>query len=338
MLVKKIMLIGFGRVGKAFVKLLINKSRLFNTKYQFRVKIIGISDPKYGVIYDENGLNLARIIDHVNRIRSFKGLNGYKSNISSLDLIEKYPAEILVEVTWSNLGDGEPGLTHILTAIKKGMDVITTNKGPFVIAYREIMDLAKKHGVKIRYEGTVMSGTPVISLLTESLRGAEIRRIRGILNGTTNFILTEMERGLTFSEALKKAQELGYAEADPSLDIDGLDPAAKSVILFNSVFNGNYKLTDAKIIGIRDIDREQVIGALKNGFRIKLISNITSNGVTVMPEKLASNDPLYNIGGVLNAIVITTEELGDITISGRGAGPREAAQAIIQDLISLVQN
>jgi|Deesub1362B_J571_1020462.scaffolds.fasta_scaffold00023_79 homoserine dehydrogenase len=331
-----LLIVGFGRVGQALAKILSDEATLLKSRYNLDVEVKGIVDIKYGAIYSTGGLDLVGALRSINEYGSFEHHKDYIGSISPLNLIEKEGYDVMVEVTWSNIKTGEPALTYIKKAIESHKDVVTTNKGPFAVAYREIVMHTNKYNGIVRFEGTVMSGTPAISLGRECLAGAQIYMMEGILNGTTNYILSRMEEGISFGEALHEAQRLGYAEADPTSDIEGWDAAAKAVILANSIYGLDLKISDVDLTGISSIGEEDVKKALDRGSRIKLLALISPDGdVSVRPTYIDDRHPLYNVSGVLNALLYRTKMLGDVMISGPGAGPVEAAQAIISDLIYL---
>jgi len=257
--------------------------------------------------------------------------------MSALDLIESVEAEALVEATPTNIKDGEPGLSHIKTAFKTGKHVVTTNKGPLALALPALTELADYNKVSLRFSGTVGGGTPVLELAKKGLLGDRIVSIRGILNGTTNYILTEMdEKRIAFQEALENAQKHGYAEADPSMDINGIDAACKLVIMANWIMNKKVTLKDVDIEGIRDVSLQVLYEAAKKDCTLKLIGSINGD-LKVRPTEISRHDPLC-VGGVLNAVTFVSEFAGEETIIGRGAGGMETASAISRDLLDIKQN
>jgi len=331
------MLIGFGVVGSSFAKILLQRQAELVKNYGIHPKIVAVAD-KYGATINPRGLNLERLL----RLKKEKGTVAVdpeygRPNLSASDLIESTEAEVMVEVTPTNIKTGEPGLSHIKTALRTGKHVITTNKGPLALALPALTELAEFNKVYLRFSGTVGGGTPILDLAKKCLMGDRIVSIRGILNGTTNYILTEMaERGLTFQQALESAQKLGYAEADPSMDVDGIDPACKLVIMANWIMNKKVTLKDVKIQGIRDITSKTLKEAAKKDRVIKLIGSI-NGGLKVMPTEIVKSNPLC-VGGVLNAVTFTSEFAGEETIIGRGAGGIETASAILRDLIDIKQS
>lgn len=332
----RLILIGFGVVGTSFAKVLLQRQAELVKNYGIHPKIVAVAE-KDGATINPRGLNLERLLS----IKKEKGTIAvepyWRSNLSAFDVIESTEAEAVIEVTPTNIKTGEPGLSHIKTALRTRKHVITTNKGPLALALPALTELAEFNKVYLRFSGTVGGGTPILDLAKKCLMGDRIVSIRGILNGTTNYILTEMaERGITFQQALESAQKLGYAETDPSMDIDGIDPACKLVIMANWIMNKKVTLKDVKIQGIRNITSKTLKEAAKKGRVIKLIGSI-NGGLKVMPTEIMKGDPLC-VGGVLNAVTFKSEFAGEETIIGRGAGGMETASAILRDLIDIKQS
>jgi len=242
-------------------------------------------------------------------------------------------AEVLIETTESNYKDAEPGMTHIVNAMKRGMHVISVNKGPLALAFPSLMEIAAYNQVLFRFSGTVGGGTPILDFAKNSLRGERIVSFSGILNGTTNYILTNMANGMSFDDALDDAKQRGYVEADESLDLDGLDAAAKLVILANWIMGMKVVMSDIKRTGIRKIDSVDIKRAAEKNSAIKLIASC-SKELTVTPKEIPTVDPLC-VSGTLNAISFTSEHSGTQTIIGRGAGGVETASSILRDLIDI---
>jgi homoserine dehydrogenase len=228
----RIILCGFGVVGQSLVKLFGSRSEDLYAKYGLKTRVVGVFDSK-GSAIDPSGLDLEKLIETKKKFGTVKNYSKTKNDWSGLDMIKNLEAEVLIETTASNYKDAEPGMTHITTAMKKGMHVISVNKGPLALAFPSLLELATYNQVMLKFSGTVGGGTPILDYAKDSLRGERITSFAGILNGTTNYILTNMANGLSFDSALKDAQDKGYVEADESLDLDGLDAAAKLVIPAN---------------------------------------------------------------------------------------------------------
>ncbi len=332
----KIGLIGFGNVGQGFIRILAMKKSILEKKYGFKYKVIAIADPIKGNAYSENGLDLKMIIKLLDEKGDIKDIQGYK-DFDSIMLAKDKNVDVIIEVTPTNIKNGEPGLTHIRSALENGKHVVTSNKGPIALAYNELRKLAEKRNVYLRFEGTVMSGTPALSLARESLAGCDIIEVEGILNGTTNFILTKMEEGVSYEDALAEAQKLGYAETDPTADVEGWDAAVKTVVIANTLMGGNVSIKDINREGITRITLEDIEDAKKKNMKIKLVAHAYKENnlikASVKPTRLPLSHPLSNIVGVLNAITFTTDNLGKITLIGPGAGRVETGQALLSDIL-----
>ena len=268
----RIILIGFGVVGKSFSKILTSRETELVKNYGFHPRVISIID-KGGAAINPKGLDLEEMLSSKAKKGTVAGNReyGYPS-MSAIDVIESVEAEAVVEVTHTNIKDGEPGLTHIKTAFKTGKHVVTSNKGPLALALPALTELADYNKVYLRFSGTVGGGTPVLELAKKCLLGDRIASIRGVLNGTTNYILTEMsEKYITFQHALENAQKLGYAEADPSMDVDGKDTACKLVIMANWIMKQKVTLRDVSVQGIRNVTLQDLEEAAGRKCTIKLL-------------------------------------------------------------------
>ena len=248
----RIILCGFGVVGQSVVKLFESRAEDLYAKYGLKPRIVGVFDSK-GSAVESSGLDLRKLIEVKKKSGSVKNYDTKKSKMLANDMINNLDADVLIETTASNYKDAEPGMTHITTAMKHGMHVISVNKGPLALAFPSLMELATYNSVLLRFSGTVGGGTPILNYAKNSLRGERITSFAGILNGTTNYILTNMAGGMSFDVALKDAQNRGYVEADESLDLDGLDAAAKLVILANWVIGMKVTMPDIDCTGIRNL-------------------------------------------------------------------------------------
>ena len=339
----KLAFIGFGTVGQGLTEILLEKKDMLSKKYGFQFSVVAISDTMKGSVYDENGLDMIKILDLV---KSGKKLDEYPSgikNLDSLSTIKETSANTIVEVTYTDVKTGEPALTHIKAAFEAGKHVVSTNKGPVVKQSVDLLKMAESRKVHYGFEGVVLAGTPVLNLARYTLAGNKINGFKGILNGTTNYILTRMEEGMSYDDALQKAQDLGYAEADPTGDVEGLDALGKVVILSNVVLGKNLTWENVKRKGITGITKEDIQKAKAEGKRWKLIGSaeVMNDGsvkAKVWPEKLPMSDPLAGVGEAINALTFNTDELGSVTIVGPGAGKRETGFSLLIDLININQN
>ncbi|MGD9130462.1 MAG: homoserine dehydrogenase [Candidatus Bathyarchaeota archaeon] len=333
----RIILVGWGVVGQSFAQIITSRKRELARKYGFRPRIVAIVDKK-GAAINPKGLDLEEML----ALKKEKGTVSASSQhgrpgMSALETIESVEAEAMVEVTPTNIETAEPGLSYIKAAFRTGKHVVTTNKGPLALALPALTELADYNNVCLRFSGTVGAGTPILEFAKNCLQGDRIVSIRGILNGTTNYILSQMdEKHITFDEALKEAQKLGYAEADPTMDVDGYDAAAKLVIMANWIMDKKVTIKDVKIRGIRDVSAQNIEDAAKKGSTIKLIGSIEEN-LKVEPTQISKHDPLA-VDGALNAVTFVSESAGEQTITGLGAGGTETASAVLRDLLDIKQN
>ena len=328
----RIILCGFGVVGQSFAKLLESRSEDLYARYGLKPKIVGVFD-KTGGVTDTSGLDASRLIGTKIKYNSVKKYSKKENNVSGLDMINNLNAEVLIEATASNYKDAEPGMTHIINAMKQGLHVISVNKGPLALAFPSLFELAEYNNIMFRFSGTVGGGTPILDYAKNSLGGEQIISFDGILNGTTNYILTNMANGMSFNDALNDAKKRGYVEADESLDLDGLDAAAKLVILANWIMRMKVTMPDIKRTGIRKVNEEDIKIAASKNCAVKLIASCNKE-LVVGPKEIPVNDPLC-VGGTLNAISFTSEHSGTQTVIGRGAGGIETASSILRDLINI---
>jgi len=325
-------LVGKGNVGTSFLQLLNKKKFIIIGSCEFEIKVVGIFEHD-GAILNENGINLENLLELG---KDFRTHYNWKFGYRALDYIDKIDLNILIETTTTTPENGEPAISHILKALNNNIDVISSNKAPFYLEYKKIKKKAEDRMCLIRYEATVASCVPILSI-KRNLQGCEIIGISAILNGTSNYILSKMSvDGISFKQALKEAQERGFAESDPNLDIRGYDAAGKLVILANELLGYSMTIRDVDIKGIENIDEQDIELAKLNHKVIKHLS-FAKNGHLYVKPQLVDKYSYFNINGSLNVIEIETKIAGKIVISGRGAGGIEAALAIMNDLIYILQ-
>ncbi len=340
----RLSIVGFGVVGQGLAELLVSKRKLLLQHYDLDVKVVSIANARHGFLYREDGLHLPTVLELAAQKRPLTEHPGIQHWTNALEGLRATGGDVLAEASWTNLHDAEPGMSHIRAALSQGMHVITANKGPVALAANELLALAQQHGVQLRMESTVMAGTPVLSTIREGMAGARVRAIRGILNGTTNYILTAMAAGRSYAEVLKEAQEQGYAEADPTADVEGYDAVAKALILASVVFGHTLKPDQVIRRGITTVTKEQVQQAVDEGKRVKLVASLqvvsdigsTPLEARVEPVALPVSDPLARVDGVMNAITFQTDTLSDVTVIGPGAGRLQTGQGLLADLIAVV--
>lgn len=336
----KIVYVGFGIVSQGLAEIILNAKSLLPIPQETEIQTVGILDIIKGSKIDENGINMQELL--ANATKGDYSL--LTENIVDIPkAIQEINADIIIEASFTDIKTGQPAISHIESALNSNKHVVTTNKGPFAVAYEQIYSLARKKKKVVAIEGTVISGTPIINVINKGLLGAKISAISGIMNGTSNYILTQMELGMSYKEALLQAQELGYAEADPTCDVEGLDTMAKVMILSNVVFNTQLSQEDITVCGISKITLSDINEASLKNMRWKLIGSVwkdNQNEVhgSVSPKLVPINDSLYGILGATNALKITSSILGDTTIVGAGAGKIETGFALYNDIISIVNS
>ncbi|MBN1196238.1 MAG: homoserine dehydrogenase [Candidatus Aminicenantes bacterium] len=332
---QKIALIGFGTVGQGLVEILQEKIDELDERYGYRWKITGVCDNRFGTVCHMDGLDPEVLL----REAANGSLQTHRMAGDVKQFLDECNADVVVEMTYTNLSDGEPALSHCRYALEKGRHVVTSNKGPAALHFRSLSALAKKNRVRFLIEGTVMSGTPVLNLMDGPLQGCRVESVRGILNGTTNYILTCMEEGMAYADALAKAQELGYAEADPTGDVEGYDARAKVTILANVVMGADLPIEKVSCMGITAITPDDIAAARQKGKRWKLIGAVERNGgdvsASVKPEMVPLDHPLAGVSGATNALTVVTDLLGDVSIVGPGAGRMETGFSILTDLLTI---
>jgi len=326
----RIVLAGFGVIGQSFADLVLAEEKRLATGYGLVPQVVGVMDSS-GAVVDEHGLNLRRVL----KLKREKGrLATPGKGKPGPDVIRELEAEVLIEATPTNFRDGEPGLSHIRAAFETKKHVVTCNKGPLAVAFHALHELARHNGVQLRFSGAVGGGTPILDFGKTCSLGDELVGMKGILNGTCNYILTMMEeRGTSFKDALEGAQKAGYAETDPALDIDGFDSAVKLVIAANHLMLSKAGVADVNVQGIRDISPGWVERAKREGKAVRLVASAGAR-LSVAPVVIDRGDPLC-VRGTNNAVQFDCLFSGPKVIIGKGAGGPETASSLVRDLIEI---
>lgn len=316
---------GYGTVGKALHRIIEERNDAFERDEGFRFRVVAVAR-RDRYIVDADGLATATI------------RTGSWTSGDAIAMLGECEADVLMEMSPTDLDTAQPALGHCRYAFREGMHVVLANKGPVVRAPDELHQRAADAGVQVRHEATVAGCIPTLSTARHGFAGDTVRRIEGVLNGTTNFILTRMaEEGSDLDQALREAQSLGYAEADPTNDLDGFDAAAKVVILANSVLGREITMDDVEVRGIRDITRQAVELAKAHGYRIRLIAEADREGIARVGPRLVPAGSSLDVKGALNAVRFTTDLAGHVTLTGAGAGGMETAAAMLSDLMGLAR-
>ena len=328
-------LIGFGNVGKEFLRLLSAKKEILQRDYAIAWKLTGVASRSIGWIADANGLRAEDALNH----HWPASASAQPANVR--EWLHAAQADVLFEASSLNRHDGHPAIEHIKAALESGVHAISANKGPVVHAYRDLRKLADLHGRKFYFESAVMDGTPIFSMFPHCLPAVNLRGFRGILNSTTNVVLTEMEKDATLEQAVKRAQQIGVAETDPTDDLDGWDAAVKVAALAIVLMGAEVKLADVEREGIRSLTPAQVRDAHGSGMRYKLVCSAerSENGIRarVRPEKLLLSDPLAQLEGTTSAIRFDMDVFG-LSIIEHKPGVIATAYGLLADFIRAVKS
>ncbi|CAN7533944.1 homoserine dehydrogenase [Arthrobacter sp. LjRoot14] len=332
-------LIGFGGVNRSLAELIAARGEALRAELGFGLRVVAITDLRLGSLVDAGGIDLSMALALGGNGETF-ARHGGSAEPDNEGVIRNCTADIVCEATFTNPDDGEPAVSHVRWALEAGKSVCTTNKGPVALRGRELAALAEQHGVRFEFEGAVMSGTPVIRLAKQMFGGLQLNGFEGIMNGTSNYVLGRMEAGLELGEAVREAQELGYAEANPAADLEGFDVQLKVLILANELLGGNLQLKDVHREGISALTPEDIRAAASAGRRWKLIGSArrTPDGgiaASVAPRAVDVAHSLAGISGATNAVSFDTDLLGSVTVSGPGAGRIETAYALLSDIMAI---
>lgn len=338
-----IALLGFGNVGRALARLLLVKQETLKKEFDLEINVVGVCTGRHGKALNPDGIDLQAALDAIENGKDLSTFHVGEPLNDPLAFLAKCPAELIFETTPTNPEDGQPALAYVFGALERGIHVVTANKGPVAFGYQELSSMADRKGVGFFFESSVMDGAPVLGVGREGLPAVEIKRIRGIFNSTTNYILTRMESDqLDFDAALKAAQEIGIAETDPTLDIDGWDSAIKTVILANVLMGADLRPKDVNPRGIRDLKLSDVQQAEKDGQRIRLLCEAErqpdgSITVKVAPERVPINDTLAGIRGTTSIVDFETDVLPKLTLIENDPGPDTTAYGLMVDMINIAR-
>jgi homoserine dehydrogenase len=342
----KLALLGFGNVGQALARLLLRKQAELHQRYGLTFSVTGIATVRHGAVIDPAGIDLERALTAM--VAGGQGLSTLATQPSlsnpgnALDFIRLSGAGVLFENTPVNYENGQPAIDHLRAALELGMHAITANKGPVVHAYQALTALAISKGRKFYFESAVMDGAPVFSLFREALPGAQLRLFRGVLNSTTNLILTRMEAGESFEQAVAYAQAIGIAETDPSGDIDGWDAAVKVAALATVLMDSPLLPSQVERQGIRGVTPQEIQHARQEGKRWKLLCSAerTADGLRarVQPEMVPASSPFYQVDGTTSLIQFETDVLGSLTLIETNPGPETTAYGLLADFLNAVKD
>ncbi len=332
--------LGFGTIGRALARMLLEKQALLQEAYGVSFQTVAVVTRRHGCVLDPAGLDIAEILRLAD---SGEGIGKRRIESAGLEeMLKESKADVLLEITPTDRETGEPAVTHIRTALRCGLHAVTANKGPVAYAYRELRDLAQQAGRRFLFEPVVMDGTPTFSLQREVLPAAQILGFRAILNSTTNYLLTRMEKGMDFEEAVQAAQAVGIAEADPLADVEGWDAVLKVAALVNVWMDYPLKPGAVTRQGIGVLDPEEIRRARSEGRPFKLVCRAvrTADGVaaSVRPVQISVDDPLASVSGTGTMLLLETDSLPGLIIGGTAPNPKTTAYGLLSDLIRIAHD
>jgi homoserine dehydrogenase len=337
----KLAFLGFGNVGQALARLLFEKRAELQSRYGLTFSITGIMTGSHGAAIDLEGIDLVRALSLAQAGSSLNSLSPSPAPNDTSGFIQACQADVLFENTPVNYENGQPAVDHLKAALESGMHAITANKGPVVHAHRLLTDLAAASGRRFYFESTVMDGAPLFSLFREALPAARLQSFKGVLNSTTNLVLTRMEAGESLEQAVDYAQSIGIAETDPSGDLDGWDAAVKVAALVTVLMGLPLKPDEVDRHGIRDITPQDIAVAASQGRRWKLVcsANREENRIQarVAPEMVAPDSPLYQVEGTTSIVQFETDVLGLLSVIEADPGPHTTAYGLLADFLNAVR-
>src|SRR5205807_5698273 len=334
----RIVLAGFGNVGREFARLLLERRSELSRVHGLEPVVVGILTGRHGSVERAQGIDLRKALRLADAGVSLESCGRAVSG-SSTEYIRRVRADVMIEITPLRISPRQIALDHIVTALTTGKHVITANKGPVVYHYRRLKKLSRAHGLGFRYEGTVMDGAPVFNLFQETLRGIRILSFEGILNSTSNLILSMMGAGRSYEEGVKSARHMGLLETDPAMDLEGWDATVKACLLANVLMGGRLRPEQVPREGIASLTAKRIEAARSAGKRMKLIARGWREGGCGQPsvslEAVALDHPLASVDGTSSSLVVRTDMLRELQIIERQPALRQTAYALYSDLLAI---
>jgi len=346
--------VGFGKVGRRFARMLREQEARLAADHGLEWRVVGIRTWRHGTARNTAGLDVARALDTVEGDLTLAALDEPTSLAGSPDMptsavgfieqlararADRGHVPVVVETTVLDIRSGQPAIDHVRAALRSGAHVLSANKGPAAFAYRELAELARERHRCFLFEGAVMDGVPIFNLVRETMPAVRVSGFRGVVNSTTNHVLTVLEEGGEFDEALAQMQAAGTTEADVSLDVDGWDAAAKTAALINVLMDGETTPAAIERTGIGSISGRAVRDAVRRGRRVKLVASARREAGRVVgrvaPEEVPESDLLATLRGMQNALVVDTDLLGRVAITQLDAGLTQTSYALLSDLIAV---
>ena len=337
----KLALLGFGNVGQAFAQLLMRKGGQLRDEFGIKMVVTAVATSSRGRAIDAAGIDLQSALDLIEAGKPLDSLSAQPAALDNIAFIQASGADVMFENTPVSYLDGQPAIDHIRAALELGMHAVTANKGPVVHGYQSLTMLAEDKGVRFLFESTVMDGAPVFGMTREAIPAAKIHRIEGVLNSTTNLILTRMENGESFDQAVDYAQSIGIAETDPSGDVDGWDSAIKISALITVLMKTPFTPDKVAREGIRGITHDKIAAAKEQGKRWKLICTAEKVGdeikAKVAPAMVGPDTPAYTIDGTTSIITLESDVLGTLSLIEADPSPNTTAYGLLSDFINAVR-
>jgi len=332
-----IILVGFGKVGNAFLQVAHEKTEFCQRHYRLDLKFHSICEIG-GALFSSDPLDIGQILAESNSLSLLRESPFWKSGRTLQEVLSSIEPGVLVECTPSNIKSGEPGLSHLRQALERGWHVATANKGPLVVDFRGLREKAKKNEVALKISGATAAALPTLDVALYSLAGTDVYRIEGILNGTTNYILTRMREGMDYRQALEEAQSKGIAEPEPSQDVEGWDTASKILLITNAVLDSDFALDDVKVEGITAIPAHLLDQGRAEGRALKLLGRFSKEEGARLEVSLRLIDrshPLFGVNGANKGITFATDTMHSVTVTGGKSDPRGAGAALLKDIINI---
>lgn len=337
----KFCMAGFGNVGTEFCRLLLDKRQELNDDFGYEILMTGVTTRSKGMLIDNNGLDIENVLSMNDRLGHFDKEDSSFRAGDAKDMLDACESDLFIELTTLSIKDGEPAASYIEKAFSKGMHVITANKGPEAWHFKKLKKKSEEAGTEFLYETIVMDGTPLFNMARETLRGNKINKIRGVLNSTSNFVLSRIECGESVEEAIITAQNMKIAEKDPSFDMEGGDGAAKICAMVNILMDAEITPATANVEPL-NVTKHIIDKAKQNGFRIKYVCSaerVHETGtvkISVKQEELPAEDILAHINGTSSAATLYTDLAGEISIIQSNPGILQTAYGIYSDLTTLL--
>jgi homoserine dehydrogenase len=337
----RLCLVGFGNVGKAFAQLLLKKEEELALRYNLSVTVTGIITGSHGGAIDPDGLDLKQALDLVNSGETLNKLSAFEAPNETTAFMGACPADFMFETTPVNPQSGQPAISHIRTALNKGMHAVTANKGPVVHGYQELTELAQKKDVRFLFESAVMDGAPIFALFREPLVGANLISFEGILNSCTNLLLEMMEQGKSLDEAIEYGRSIGITETDPSNDVDGWDAAIKVAALVTVLMGVPLTPQEVNRTGIRGVTAEKIADAKAEGKRWKLVCSAERREgrifSKVAPQMVGPDSPLYSVNGTSSYCQFKLDVLPGLGVLESDPGPETTAYGLLADFLNILE-